>query len=273
MTAIAADMRAAITASAALAEGDAALSGVAHAVAAGQGQSVTSGLNSVSTSLARIAGLNLGEDVAKPVAAMRRGLDDVGAARTPDLARALANLMAARAEAGKALAASLESIHGREAGLLASNRQNKILIALLTLFVVGQILIREYRWLAVPMARMAHAMRTDGHSAAQFGAEAMRRDEIGTLAQALNNHFALSQRQQKAASEEKEKLSERLSRQDAFKLESIAFQDRISGIVNQLETIPGGCRLRPGGSVRSHRTQMPGLRIGTIHRTSGAARR
>src|SRR6185436_7933096 len=50
----------------------------------------------------------------------------------------------AESEAGKAAAAALDAVYGRETGLLASNRQNKLLIALLALFVVGQFLVREY---------------------------------------------------------------------------------------------------------------------------------
>lgn len=133
----------------------------------------------------------------------------------------------------------LEAINGREVALLASNRQNKLLITLLAFFVIGQILFREYRWLAVPMVRMARVLRTQGQVPAQLGVDAMRRDEIGTLAQALNHHFALAQREQQAATEEKAKLSERLSRQEAFKRESLAFQERISGIVQELENHSG----------------------------------
>jgi methyl-accepting chemotaxis protein len=139
----------------------------------------------------------------------------------------------------KAVVEAIESIHAREQSLRANNRQNKLLITLLALFVIGQILFREYHWLVVPMVKMAHALRADSGPPAQIGVDAMRRDEIGTLAQALNSHFTLAQRQQEAASEEKAKLSERLARQDAFKRESLIFQERIADIVRQLESHSG----------------------------------
>ena len=148
----------------------------------------------------------------------------------------IAQLKQADPAAAKPLVEQLEHIHARQSDLLANNRQNKILLSLLMLFVIGQILLREYRWLVDPMVKMAGALRADSAQAAQIGADAMRRDEIGTLAQALTSHFGLVRRQQQAASEEQAKLSERLSRQDAFKRESVAFQDNIATIVAQLES-------------------------------------
>ena len=143
------------------------------------------------------------------------------------------------AEAAKAAVGAIEAVYGRETYLLANNRQNKLLIALLAVFVIGQILIREYRWLVLPMVKMAGALRADGASGAAIGAEAMRRDEIGTLAQALTSHFGLVRRQQDAAADEKAKLSEKLSRQDAFKRESVVFQGSIAEIVQRLENYAG----------------------------------
>ncbi|HMK78463.1 MAG TPA: methyl-accepting chemotaxis protein [Xanthobacteraceae bacterium] len=142
-------------------------------------------------------------------------------------------------KAGKALIEKLEAVHGRETDLLANNRQNKILLTLLILFVIGQFLVREYRWLVDPMVKMAGVLRADSGQAGKIGAEALRRDEIGTLAQALTSHFGMVRRQQQAASEEQAKLAERLSRQEAFKRESVAFQDRIAAIVAQLEDCAG----------------------------------
>jgi methyl-accepting chemotaxis protein len=142
-------------------------------------------------------------------------------------------------EAVAKLAASLEAIHGREMSLLASNQQNKILLGLLGLFVFGQILVREYRWMVDPMIKMAVALRSSTETPTQVSAEAMRRDEIGTLAQALTSHFGMMQRQRHAAHEEKASLSERLARQDAFKRESLAFQDRIGEIVQRLDDYAG----------------------------------
>jgi methyl-accepting chemotaxis protein len=155
-----------------------------------------------------------------------------------------AAISAAQAHAGgdaaqSGLVAAIADVHGRETYLLANNRQNKLLLALLALFVLGLILVREYRWLVEPMVKMAGVLRTDADSAGRIGAEALRRDEIGTLAQALTSHFGLVRRQQQAAGEEQARLSERLSRQDAFRRESLAFQERIGEIVQRLESCAG----------------------------------
>jgi methyl-accepting chemotaxis protein len=146
---------------------------------------------------------------------------------------------AVSAEAAKGAASAIEAIYARETYLLANNRQNKLLIALLAIFVIGQILVREYRWLVIPMVGMAGTLRAGGASGAAIGADAMRRDEIGTLAQALTSHFGLVRRQQDAAADEKAKLSERLSRQDEFKRASVTFQSSIAQIVQQLESHAG----------------------------------
>ena len=143
------------------------------------------------------------------------------------------------AKASKALIEKLEQVHTRETDLLANNRQNKILLSLLILFVLGQIIVREYRWLVDPMVKMATVLRTDSAQGPNIGADALRRDEIGTLAQALTSHFGLVRRQQQAAAQEQAKLSERLSRQEAFKRESVTFQESIAGIVARLEDCAG----------------------------------
>src|SRR5262249_43407687 len=120
-------------------------------------------------------------------------------------------------------------------GLYASNHQNRLLIALLTIFVVGQIGFREYGWLAKPIVRMAELLRTGTQSSRGLAAYAPRRDEIGAFAQALTHHLALVQQQQQMASHEQAKLSERLLRQEDLKRESVSFQDRIGDIVKRLE--------------------------------------
>ena len=109
-------------------------------------------------------------------------------------------------ERAKALVGGDRAINARQTGFAANHRQNKILLLLLTLFIVGQILVLEYR---LP----DQADRADGGGAAQrrqsrdAGAYARRRDEIGAFAQALRAHFAMVRRQQEAASAEQAKLS------------------------------------------------------------------
>ena len=140
-----------------------------------------------------------------------------------------------RAELGKTIAKRIQTIDERQAALLGSHRQNKLLIGLLALFVVVQILLLEYRWLVRPIVRIAAVLQTGQASWRELAAYAPRRDEIGVFAQALMNHFQLVQRQQEMASLEQAGLSERLSRQEGFRQESMSFQASIAEIVQRLE--------------------------------------
>ena len=136
---------------------------------------------------------------------------------------------------GKELISAIEAINAREKGLLSSHRQNKILILLLTVFVVGQILVLEYRWLIRPIVRMATVLQAGAHDSHELSAYARRRDEIGTFAFAITVHFKLMRQQQEAAAAEQAQLSERLRNQDELRRESLSFQQRIGEIVQRLE--------------------------------------
>jgi len=152
-----------------------------------------------------------------------------------------------RAELGKTIANRIQTIDERQSALRDSHRQNQLLIGLLALFVVVQILLLEYRWLVRPIVRIAAVLQTGqatgqstGHATGQstwreLAAYAPRRDEIGVFAQALMNHFQLVHRQQETASLEQAGLSERLSRQEGFRRESMSFQASIAEIVQRLE--------------------------------------
>jgi methyl-accepting chemotaxis protein len=141
-----------------------------------------------------------------------------------------------RVESGKAAAEALAALDGRQATLQASHRQNKILLVLLTLFVVGQFLFLEYRWLVRPVVQMAAVLRAGGeHVSRDLAAYARRRDEIGAFAQALTRHFNLVEERQHLADDAQEQLSERLRHQDELRRESLAFQQSIAEIVGHLE--------------------------------------
>src|SRR5688572_6209941 len=60
-----------------------------------------------------------------------------------------------RTKAGQAIATRIQALDQRQASVLESHRQNKLLIGLLALFVVAQILFLEYRWLVKPIVRIA----------------------------------------------------------------------------------------------------------------------
>jgi methyl-accepting chemotaxis protein len=148
-----------------------------------------------------------------------------------------------RAELGKAIANRIQTIDERQSALHDSHRQNQLLIGLLALFVAVQILLLEYRWLVRPIVRIAAVLQS-GQAAGQSAGPASwrdlatyapRRDEIGIFAQALMTHFQLVECQREVASLEQAGLSERLSRQDSFRQESMSFQASIAEIVQRLE--------------------------------------
>ena len=139
------------------------------------------------------------------------------------------------AERGKELVEAIQAINVRDVSLSAGHRQNKLLILLLTMFVLGQILFLEYRWLIKPIDRMASVLNSGDPSERGLAAYALRRDEIGVFAQALTSHFMLVRKQQEAARAEQAKLSERLQHQEEFRRESLSFQDRVGEVVRRLE--------------------------------------
>jgi methyl-accepting chemotaxis protein len=148
----------------------------------------------------------------------------------------------AKSSGGKAQAETLvgaigaiEAINAKQAELAANHRQNKILLVLLTLFIVGQIVVMEYRLLIRPIVRMAALLQSGNQTPKTLARYARRRDEIGAFAHALSAHFALVHKEQEAASAEQARLSGRLESQEQFRRESLAFQGRIGDIVSSLE--------------------------------------
>jgi methyl-accepting chemotaxis protein len=165
---------------------------------------------------------------------------DIAAERQQATAAAKAYVTTSQggAETGKTLIGAIEAIDERQSYLAGTHRQNKLLLLLLTLFVVGQILVLEYLWLIKPIVRMAQALRS-GASLDRLQADAARRDEMGAFAQALTGHFSLVAREQEAARAEQAKLSDRLKHQQQFRHESVSFQGRIADIIQRLEDHAG----------------------------------
>jgi methyl-accepting chemotaxis protein len=154
-----------------------------------------------------------------------------------------------RAERGTEIAQRIKSLDQRQAAQRDSYRQNKLLIGLLTLFVIGMILFLEYRWLVKPVVRMSAVLRGNEASWAELASYAPRRDEIGAFSQALIHHFQLVQSQQLWASQQQQGLAERLERQEDFRRESLSFQARIAEIVQQLEGHSGRMSAASGNLV------------------------
>lgn len=142
---------------------------------------------------------------------------------------------AERIATGKRLIGDIEKINRRQASLSSNYRQNRLLLLLLSAFVIVQIFLLEYRWLIKPIVRMAEVLRGGAQSSRTLQAYALRRDEIGVFAQALTSHYALMRKQQAAAEAEQAALSERLRQQEELRRESLAFQARIGDIVRRLE--------------------------------------
>jgi methyl-accepting chemotaxis protein len=146
---------------------------------------------------------------------------------------------ASHAAAGKELVQAIAALNGQEAYLAQGHRQNKLLIVLLMLFVAGQVLVLEYRWLVRPVVRIAAALKAGNHESSALSDYARRRDEIGVFAQAISEHFALIERQRDLARAEQDTLAGRLSNQDELRRASLTFQTSIAGIVRQLEDHSG----------------------------------
>ena len=155
--------------------------------------------------------------------------------RTPQLSQ----LIRMRAELEKMLIEEVVAIQEQLAAMISQDRKNKILIMLLSIFVIGQILFLEYRWLVKPLSRMAVVLRGGRKFSQSLSNEALRRDEVGALARSLVNHLAMVKREEELSRVEKSKLSDRLSRQENLKRESLAFQTRIDEIVRRLEDHAG----------------------------------
>ena len=106
-----------------------------------------------------------------------------------------------QAERGKELVGAIEAINARQAALPANHRQNKILLVLLALFVVGQILVLEYRWLIKPIVRMAEVL-AERRSARPMSlrAYALRgATRSAPSRRRSRKHFALVREQQESA--------------------------------------------------------------------------
>jgi methyl-accepting chemotaxis protein len=221
----------------------AAVAHIAAAIAGGPSRDLVPAFEAVDASLKAVPDAIRDSAVTAGIAAIKDRLSEVRAAieRSDRVGaeKALAAVTEKRAEIGKRIAQAIEEISGAQASFLASDRQNKMLIALLAVFVLGQILILEYRWLMRPIIRMASLLQTAKCSSRELSGYAVRRDEIGTFARALMSHFELMNRQQEAATEQQARLSERLSRQELFKRESLAFQSSIGEIVLRLEAHAG----------------------------------
>lgn len=155
--------------------------------------------------------------------------------RTPHLT----NLIRMRADIEKMLIDDVVAIQEELAAMISHDRKNKILIVLLSVFVIGQILLLEYRWLVKPLSRMAVVLRNGRKFSQSLSNEALRRDEVGALARSLVNHLALVKRDEELSRVEKTKLSDRLERQENLKRESLAFQSSIDEIVRRLEDQAG----------------------------------
>jgi methyl-accepting chemotaxis protein len=144
-------------------------------------------------------------------------------------------ITAKRIKARAALNASVSDIVGRLAYHVANSRQNKILLSLLGLFMVGLIVTLEYRWLVRPIIGMAGALASVEQNHHRLGKLAMRRDEIGMLGRALTAHLRLQRADQEAATTRLTTLSDEIARQEKLQAHSQIFQERIAAIAAAID--------------------------------------
>ena len=121
----------------------------------------------------------------------------------PERPKALQTLVERRAELEKLLIGSIVANQEELATMISHDRKNKILIVLISIFVIGQVLLLEFRWLVKPLSRMAVVVRGGKRFSQSLTNEALRRDEVGALARSLVNHFALVKRDEELARLEK----------------------------------------------------------------------
>jgi methyl-accepting chemotaxis protein len=195
----------------------------------------------VLAALTEIRGFAKDESIAKTALEMADAVSTLAplAINHPERPNALLRLVQSRAEIEKQLVARVAASQEELASMISHDRKNKILIVLLSIFVIGQILFLEYRWIVKPLSRMAVVLRGGKKFSQSLSSDALRRDEVGALARSLVHHFALVKREEELSRVEKGKLSERLARQEELKRESLAFQSRIDGIVRRLEEHAG----------------------------------
>jgi methyl-accepting chemotaxis protein len=190
---------------------------------------------------------------------------------TPAVKSYVTGAGAADQAAGQKLVGAIEVIDARQISFSANHRQNKVLLLLLMLFVVGQIVVLEVRWLIKPIVRMAQVLSSGEGSPELLASYAARRDEIGAFAQALTQHFVLVRNQQDSAKAEQNKLSDRLRRQEEFRRESVSFQNRIGDIVQRLEGHAGRMSSASSGlaAISAKAQSRAGTSVQSTERVSG----
>ncbi len=165
-------------------------------------------------------------------------LADAGRLAIQDREAARAALMRStikRNELRMALNGVIVDVGGRLSYHIANARQNKILLSLLGLFMVGLIVALEYRWLVRPIIGMSRALGAGAGDMAELGKLAMRRDEIGMLGRALSEHLREQRNAQEAATSRLSTLSDEIARQERLQHLGLVFQQRIATIAEALE--------------------------------------
>lgn len=135
----------------------------------------------------------------------------------------------------EALAARIAELNAALAYHAQGDGQNKLLLALLAIFLMLQVAILETRWLIKPLHDMSLAIAKGHLTSPLIASAAMRRDEIGILGRALHRHGLDVEAQQKAATHEVTALSQRLIENAALQAASDAFRQQTDEILQSLE--------------------------------------
>jgi methyl-accepting chemotaxis protein len=128
----------------------------------------------------------------------------------------------------------------------ASNSRNKMILALLIVFVFAQMVYLEYRWLVKPIIGMSATFdRIDSQDSKtqsqsnlhqdSLRTASMRRDEVGNLGRVLLRYVGNIAVEKDNAQQTMLNLNERLSEQKEIEKTNDAFRNAIAVIVKKLE--------------------------------------
>jgi methyl-accepting chemotaxis protein len=140
-----------------------------------------------------------------------------------------------------AITEKLTELHNAMLSHAASNSRNKMMLALLIVFVFAQMIYLEYRWLVKPIIGMSRTFDhlesgiAKPHSQDSLRSASMRRDEVGNLGRVLLRYVGNIAVEKTTTQQTMLNLNERLSEQQEIEKTNEAFRTAIAAIVTKLE--------------------------------------
>jgi methyl-accepting chemotaxis protein len=127
----------------------------------------------------------------------------------------------------------IKELQGGFAYHAAGAARNKLLLSILLAVLLVEIAWFEFRWMVQPLLRLAAEIGGSGRYARLA---ALRRDEIGALARAVQLHHEAAEREAAAAAGEVASLNRRIAENEGFQTAAVAFREQIAGIVAALRS-------------------------------------